>query len=103
MGTPVHRHDARIVNHLCENRDRVARLHELDVVVVDAWQERRPRGGPLEAPLVQGQILRPFSNAAIAPDQNTRPMTDASRIAGLSSRGRASIRAARRAWIDGGT
>src|SRR5438093_785196 len=44
MRTPVHRHDARVVNHLVQYRDVLVRLDELDVVVVHHRQHGRPGG-----------------------------------------------------------
>src|SRR6266849_5935367 len=63
MRTPVHRDDARVMNHLVENHDVVGELDELDVVVVDARQHRRTRDRPQETPLVQAEIFRPLRDA----------------------------------------
>src|SRR5438876_173239 len=77
MRTPVHRHDARVVNHLVQYRDVLVRLDELDVVVVHHRQHGRPGGRPLNTPYAQAQpeIFQRVGRTAFTP--------------GLSERGRA--------------
>ena len=55
----VHPHDARVVDHLDENHDRVVRLHDALQVVVEHRQHRRPRGRAEahQAPLGERALL----------------------------------------------
>ena len=56
--------DARAVDHLVEDHDVVARLHELHVVVVGARHHRRPRVEAEDAALGERPLLRVVVRAA---------------------------------------
>ena len=72
--TPIHRHDPRVVNHLVQNHDVIARLEELHVVVVDRRDHRWTRGSPENAPLLEREILgRLRGIASGAPARARRP------------------------------
>jgi hypothetical protein len=57
MWTAIERNDAGVVNHLVEDHEVIARLEQLDVLVVAARDDRGPGVEPEDAPLVHGKIL----------------------------------------------
>jgi hypothetical protein len=64
MWTSVERDDASLVNHLDMNRDVVARLDQLDVLVVPARDDWGPGVEPDDTPLVNGKVLGVFGGSA---------------------------------------
>ena len=72
MRLAVHRHDARVVDHLLENHDGLRRLHDLHVAVVSRARARR---AVRNAALRQRPILRAISavRAARSPNLRRRP------------------------------
>src|ERR1700687_2375653 len=65
VGTPIHRNNARFVDHLLKDRDIFWCLHDLKIVVVAAWQFRGPSS---DASFRQIAVLR-----RVGPIESTRP------------------------------
>src|ERR1700724_113543 len=64
MWSTVERNDAYIVNHFEHNRHVLARLHNLDVVVVAGWKHRRSGAESHNAPLRHTTIFRAVGSRA---------------------------------------
>jgi hypothetical protein len=57
MWTSIEWDDASVVHHLGVDRDVVARLEQLDVLVVPAGDDRGTGVEPEDAPLLHGKVL----------------------------------------------
>ena len=64
MWTSIERDDASLVNHLDVHHEVIARLDQLDVLVVAAREDRGPGVEPDDAPLVDGKVFGVFDGFA---------------------------------------